>query len=156
MKLKQALRHQKDRFGFTLIETVLVVSLFAVLTGLSIPVYYSFQVRNDLVVASNNVSQSLKRAQLLSQAVAGDSNWGVHIVKGTLTIYKGPNYIGRDPAYDELFDLSNSVTPSLTDVTDVNFAKMTGLPQNTGNIVLTSTSGESKTLIVNSQGMVSY
>ncbi|MCX6714011.1 MAG: hypothetical protein NTV48_02810, partial [Candidatus Vogelbacteria bacterium] len=89
--------------GFSLIEVLLVVSSIAILAGISIPIYQSFQTRNDLDIAVTTIAQSMRRAQVLAQASAGDISYGVRVQTGSITIFKGINYSGRDINFDELF-----------------------------------------------------
>ncbi len=139
--------------GFTLLELLLSVAAITILAAFSLPVFQSFQVKNDLDLAVATTAQSLKRAQVLSQAVDGDASWGVKIQNGNLTIFKGNNFAGRDNTFDETSDIS-SVNPS--GVTEIVFSKFSGMPQITGNIILTSADGSSKTLTINSKGTVDY
>ena len=137
-----------------MIEVMLSLAIIAVLAGISTPIYQSFQVRNDLDIAAVTIAQSMRRAQTLSQAVDGDTTWGVDIQSGSITVYKGVSYAGRDATFDELFDMPTSVTPS--GLGGVVFAKFTGLPQITGTITLTSNASEVRSIVVNSKGMISY
>jgi len=147
-------RTKKKYKGFTLTEMMLVVTVVAVLAGISAPVYQSFQVKNDLDVAVNEAAQELKRAQLLAQASDGDAIWGFKAQSGSLVIFKGATFASRDTAYDEFFDLPSTIIPS--GVTEFDFAKMTGLPTASGTLILTSNNGDVKNIIVNAKGMVSY
>ncbi len=140
--------------GFTLIEVMLSLAMIAILAGVSLPIYQSFQVRNDLDIAAVTIAQSMRRAQTLSQAVDGDITWGVDIQSGSITIYKGASYAGRDATYDELFNMPTSTTPS--GLSGVVFAKFTGMPQITGTITLTSNLNETRTITINSKGTISY
>ncbi len=140
--------------GFTLIEVLLALSVIAIILGISAPVYQSFQVRNDLDIAATTIAQSMRRAQTLSQAVDGDSVWGVDVRSGSITVYKGTSYVARDATYDELFDLQSSITAS--GLSGVSFAKFTGIPQATGTITLTSNANETRTIIINAKGTVTY
>ena len=143
------------RNGFTLLEVLLSIALIAILVGLSLPVYYTLFSKNDLDVAKNQVAQSLGRAIFLSSASDGDTTWGVKILSGSVVIFKGTNYsTGRNSSYDETYPIASSITPS--GLTEIVFGKMTGLPQTTGNIILTSTNGEIRTITINSKGTVSY
>ena len=139
--------------GFTLLEVLLVIASITLIAGIGMPVYQSFQVKNDLDVATNTIAQSLHRAQLLAEANDGDTNWGVGIVGGSIVVFKGASYAGRDSAYDEIFSVPTSITPS--GLSEIVFAKFTGLPQSTGTTTLTSTTNEVRTLNINSRGTVS-
>ena len=137
-----------------MIEVMLSLAIIAVLAGISTLIYQSFQVRNDLDIAAVTIAQSMRRAQTLSQAVDGDTTWGVDVQSGSITVYKGVSYAGRDATFDELFDMPTSVTPS--GLGGVVFAKFTGLPQTTGTVTLTSNASEVRSIVVNSKGMISY
>ncbi|MEY4744550.1 MAG: hypothetical protein RL272_495 [Candidatus Parcubacteria bacterium] len=143
------------RQGFTLLEVLLTVSIIGILAGASLPIYQRFQVRNDLDVAAMTAVQSLRRAQTYSQAVAGDSPWGVSVQSGAIVLFKGSSYAARDPAFDESFGMPSSVSAS--GATDVTFSAFTGLPQTTGTLTLTAAAvGEARTVTVNGKGMVDY
>lgn len=139
--------------GFTLLEILLSISVIAIITGIGIPIYQSFQVRNDLDLAVNTVSQSLRRAQILSQAVEGDSAWGVYVGENKIVIFKGSGYAAREAGFDEEFDLAGTITPSGDQ--EIIFNKFTGWPTNASALVLT-TVNETKTITINSKGLVSY
>lgn len=144
----------QDSAGFTLIEMLLSVAVIAVLAGVLAPVYQSFQVRNDLDIAAVTAAQSLRRAEALAQAVDGDTSWGVRVQPGSVTVFKGASYATRDTALDESFDVPASITPS--GVSEVVFAKFTGLPQTTGTITFISHANETRAITINTKGMVSY
>ncbi|MBN2016228.1 prepilin-type N-terminal cleavage/methylation domain-containing protein [Candidatus Dojkabacteria bacterium] len=151
MSLPSLLNNQK---GFTILEMLLVVAAISVLAGLSIPVYQSFQVKNDVDVSANIVAQSLRRAQVLSQSVDGDSTWGVYIQSGSITIFKGTDYAGRDSSFDEVFDMSTTITPS--GITEIVFSKVSGEPGSSGDIILTTSTNQVRTLNINEKGMMEY
>ncbi len=140
--------------GFTLLEILMSIALITVVAGIGVPVYQSFQVKNDLDVAVNSWAQALIRAQALSRATDGDSTWGAGIQSGNLTLFKGTSFALRDTAYDEVFDIAGSITPS--GLTEIVFAKFSGLPQSTGTTTLTSSTNEVRAIAINSKGMVSY
>lgn len=140
--------------GFTLLEMLLSVAAIAIIAGIGIPVYQSFQNRNDLDVAAETLAQTLRRAQILSQAVDGDTSWGLYAQSGSITLFKGASYASRESAFDEAFDVPTSIT--LTGVSEIVFTKFTGLPQATGTITLTSNIGETRNVTLNAKGTVSY
>ena len=140
--------------GFTLLEVLLSITLIAILAAISVPFYQSFQVRNDLDIATNTVVQALRQAQTLSQAVDQDISWGVKIQIGSIILFKGPNYISRDSSYDEIYDISSGIASSGLD--EIVFAKFTGEPPMTGTTILTSSGGEIRNITINSKGMITY
>jgi len=140
--------------GFTLLEILLSIAVISLIAGISIPIYQSFQVRNDLDIATVEIAQSLRRAQILSQAVDGDTSWGVSVQSASITLFKGTSYAARDTAFDELFDVPTSITPS--GVSEIVFSKFFGNPQTIGTVTLTSNANETRTITINEKGMVSY
>lgn len=145
------MRYEK---GFTLLEILLSVALMAVFAAVSMTVYQAFQERNELDIAAVTTTQTLRRAQMLSQAVDGDTNWGVKIQSGSITLFKGTSFASRDSSYDEVFDVPTNIIPS--GVSEIVYAKFTGLPQSTGTITFTSSTNEVRNITINSKGTVSY
>lgn len=135
-------------------EVLLSVVLISFMSAVATPLYHFFMVRDDMDVAVNITAQTLRRAQFISQSVDGDSNWGIKLQVGSIVLFKGASYALRDTTYDESYDIAQTVTPS--GVTEIVFAKFTGLPGTTGTITFTTTNGETKNISVNSKGMVDY
>ena len=139
------------RRAFTLIEVLLVIGLVSFLTGISMPMYRNYQIRNDLSNAAEQVGQAIGRAKLLSQSGHDDAEWGYSAVHGVL--YKGRSYETRDPAYDEVYPMPDTI--AATGLIDLWFSKLDGRPSATGTIVLTTISGEQRTIniIIDSDGI---
>jgi prepilin-type N-terminal cleavage/methylation domain-containing protein len=152
--LRTANKKRWAQSGFTLIEIMLVVVVMVVIGGITVPVYQSFQVTNNLDVAAYTVVHTLRRAQGLFPAWLGGSTWGVHIASGNLTLFKGASFAARDSTFDEIAEISTNITPS--GITDVVFSKLSGEPQTTGNIMLTTSNNETKTVAINAKGMIEY
>lgn len=140
--------------GFTLVEALLSVAIIGILTGLSAPVYERVIGSNNIEIAASTLAGTLRRAQLLSQAVDSDSEWGVKIEAGSIILYRGANFSSRDPAYDEVYSISPSI--SFSGINDLSFSKVFGSPSTIGNISLTSPSNETKIISINSKGTISY
>ncbi len=145
---------KKYRRGFTLPEILLSLTLLSVIGGMSIPMYRTFMVRNDLDIAATTLAQNLRRAQSLSESGDGDTTWGVHVGVGSILVYKGANYILRDTTYDENTSIPTTIVP--TGITEVNFSKTTGTPNATGTFIFTSQANETRTITINEKGMVEY
>jgi len=146
--------HGCRRSGFTLLETILSVTIIGLLAGLSIPVFYSFQANNSTGLAADIIAQSLRRAQSLSQAVSGDAEWGVKVVTTTATLFQGPSFASRNASFDEVFEFSQNVIVSGT--SEFVFMKLYGYPQPTGSIQLISTGGNNRIVTLNEKGTITY
>ena len=145
---------QKFTAGFTLLEVLLSIAAITIIAGIGVPVYQSFQNRNDLDIAAVSFAQTARRAQTLAQAVDGDTSWGIKAQSGSITLFKGASYSGRDTSYDETFTMPSSIIVSGTQ--EFVFAKFTGLPQTTGTLTLTSVNSEARSITVNGKGMAGY
>lgn len=144
------LNHER---GFTLLELLLSVAVISALAGLSLPVYRTLLQKNDLDIAAVTIAQSLRRSQMMSQAVDGNTTWGVKIQSGSIVLFKGASYAARDTTFDETFDVPTSIGVSGT--TEYVFSKLTGLPQATGTVNL-STESDARAVTLNAKGMVNY
>lgn len=140
--------------GFTLVEMLLSVAIISLLAGLSLPVYQSFQNRNELDITAQNLASALRRAQTYSRGVSGDSQWGVAIQPNAITLFKGTTFASRDSAYDEPSAVVSST--AVSGLSEVTFAKLSGAPSTTGNVTLTNINNETRVVSINAAGMVSY
>ncbi|HEY4477697.1 MAG TPA: prepilin-type N-terminal cleavage/methylation domain-containing protein [Candidatus Paceibacterota bacterium] len=143
-----------NNHGFTLIEIILVVALIGVISGVGLPLFNMMSGSNDLDVAENMLVSSLRRAEVLSTASVGDSEWGVGVIPGAFVLFKGSTYASRDAGFDEVYDITDSIQTS--GLTEVVFAKLSGAPHFTGGITLTSTGGETKQVTINEKGTVDF
>jgi prepilin-type N-terminal cleavage/methylation domain-containing protein len=143
-----------DSRGFTLIELLLSVLIIGMLVGLSMPVYMTFQSRNDLDISAQGLAEMLRRAQVYARNGSADTAWGVHVQSGSATLFRGATYASRNTAYDETNNLSTSIT--VGGLSDVVFSKLGGAPSTTGSFSLTGTTNDTRTVTINGKGMVSY
>lgn len=140
--------------GFTLIEMLLSVAIIALLAGLSLPVFQSFNTRNEVDISSQSLVSALRRAQVYAKAGYDESPWGVAVQQNNIVLYKGASYATRDAALDEITPVSPTTT--ITGLNDIPFAQQSGLPQTSGSITLTNVDSETRTVTINTKGMVSY
>lgn len=139
--------------GFSLLEVLLSVAIISFLAGLSMPIYAGFHTRNSMDLAAQSIAQALRRAEAYSQAVKGDSQWGVRVASGTATLYKGSSYALRDTAYDENITIPGNV--AVSGLSEVVFTKLSGAPSTTGTVTL-STTNQTRNISINAKGMVDY
>lgn len=140
--------------GFTLIELLLSVTILTLLVGLSLPVYESFVRRNDLDLTTQSAVSMIRRAQTYARGVDEDSIWGVRFQSSSISLFKGTSYAARDINFDETLLLPSSMTISGT--TEITFAKLSGIPSQTGTVTLASSINDTRTVMVNAEGMVNY
>lgn len=132
------------RAGFALIEILLVVGMVGTMTGLAIPLYRDYQIRNDLNLATEQVTQGLARARLLSQSAQNDDAWGFYIPAGVL--YKGTQYAARDSQYDEVYAMPSTIMT--TGLSEVSYQKLSGNPSGTGAITLLALNQDTRTILI--------
>ncbi len=135
--------------GFTLIEGLLVISIFGIIGGVSIPMYFQYQQRNDISLAAENATEAINRACILSQLGEQDSGWGYSITNGVL--YKGSSYASREVSFDESYPVFPGV--SVSGPLEVAFQKLTCEPIAAGTITFTI-GGISTKITVQSGGIV--
>lgn len=140
--------------GFTLIELLLSVAILTLLSGLSLPVYESFVRRNDLDLTAQSVVSSVRRAGIYARAVDGDSTWGVRFLSTSVTLFRGATYATRDANFDEIIPLPASV--SLSGTSEIVFNKLSGTPNTTASVTLSGSTNDTRTITINTKGMVNY
>ncbi len=133
--------------GFSLVEMLMVIGIIGVVGGITVPLYRDYQVRNDLNVATEQVTQGLARARLLSQSAQGDAGWGFYIPDGVL--FKGDSYATRDESADEIYEMPSTIATS--GLTEVSYSKNKGVPGEIGQITLTAQDNEERTILIEVQ-----
>lgn len=128
------------RAGFALMEVILVIGILGAVTGMAVPLYRDYQIRNDLNLATEQVTQGLARARLLAQSAQEDDGWGFYVPAGVL--YKGDSYGDRDPSFDETYPMPSTITPS--GLLEVSYSKLRGQPSDVGAITLTALNEEER------------
>lgn len=137
--------------GLTTIELILSVGIIAILFAISTPIFRSFLLKNDLEVSFNAMNQDLYRAQSLARNGERDSDWGVYVQPGGITLFKGSSYGSRDTNFDETFSSPAGMT--VIGSNQYVYQKFTGLPITPG-VTTIQYAGESRTSTVNSKGMI--
>ncbi len=137
--------------GFSLIELLLVIAIVTVLSAMTATFYSRFLNQNSVANVTDQVVGDLRKAQTYAMMGKKNGNWGVTFNASKIYLYQGANFGARNTALDETFSVASSV--SISGLGDVNFVRSTGLP-NAGTTITIFTTADSKTVTVNSQGMV--
>lgn len=140
--------------GFTLLELLLSIATLSIITSIGIPVYQSFQNRNDIDVAAQAFVQQSRRAMILSRGVDGNSSWGVYATTSAVTLFQGTNYALRNAALDELIEISSTI--ELSGTQEYVFTKFTGFPTTTGTTVFSHPNNETRIVRINEKGTIQY
>jgi prepilin-type N-terminal cleavage/methylation domain-containing protein len=141
----KGLSRAKSR-GITLIELLVVIAIIAILGATTIPVGSGFLIRNNFANKQNELISSLRTAQLNSISGKENRQWGVEISSSTIKMYA----VG-----DSSFDQSFNIPSSLSITTDtIVFDLLTGNPDATANLTISSSGGDSRSISVNQLGVV--
>lgn len=121
-----------------------MIGVIGAVTGMAVPLYRDYQIRNDLNLATEQVTQGLARARLLAQSAQDDDGWGFYVPAGVL--YKGASYADRDTNHDEVYPMPSTITT--TGLYEVAYSKLKGQPSSTGAITLTAINQEQRTVFI--------
>src|SRR3990172_2374453 len=91
------------RSGFTIIELILVVAIMLTISVMA-PVFYSrFLLQNAVANTVDQLTGSLRKAQIYSMMGKQGSEWSVNYSSNTIPLYKGTSFATRDSTFDEKF-----------------------------------------------------
>ena len=142
-------RQVKSQKGFTLLEIMIVIGLFALLVGISIPfgldVYRSYV----LISETRNMVSFLRRAETLSFTNTRNDSYGVMIMNDRFVVFRGASFATRDTAFDEEYLRSPLVTVS--GIAHIVFAAVTGRPDIMGTTTFSNGVNE-QTVFINEHG----
>lgn len=137
------------RYGYSFIEVILVVSLLAIVVTFSSLFYTRLLLRNSVIHITDQLVGSLRKAQTYSMMGRQNGSWGVRYAANTITLF----LVGNS-AFDERYSVNPNI--SMSGLTQITFAKGSGLPTpSSGATITVSVNTISKTVTVNSQGVVS-
>lgn len=138
--------------GFTFIELILVVALISIVTAMSAVFYTRFLTQNAVLNTVDQLVGQMHKAQIYAMSGRQGSNWGVNYSSSVITLYSGNSYLARNNVFDEKFSVNSNITVS--GFSDLNFNRLTGVPNVTPTITITG-NNNTKSIIINSQGGIS-
>jgi len=145
----------RKKEGFSIIEVIVVIVMIGILAGVSFPFFSLIYTRNNIDAATQGVVRIIQQARINSEAMEADDTWGVKVQSGSVVLFKGSSYAARNTSYDQVLSISSNISFTGSTITEIVFAKLTGLPITPGTFTLTLGT-DVRNVIVNSKGMVSY
>lgn len=138
--------------GYNLIEIFLIIITIFILLALILPIGFDFYKRQQLQAYSQQILQTLRRAQLKTMAGEAESSFGIYITNDNYTLFKGNSYATRDSQYDEVFVLPQIITVQGSPK-EIAFFKLNGKPNLIGDIIINS-DGLTQTININEVGRI--
>lgn len=158
------MKNKKTNKGFTIIELLIIIGLAIILFSSVFAVQGRFLVDTYLDSNTKQIVQNLRLAQMRSITKFKDSEWGVYFdenVEGNddkFVLFKGSTYETRDPSYDIVTNLPDSIALSGInlngDTNFITFSKVTGETSNYGSIQIFDSQEGINTILINEKGLV--
>lgn len=142
-----SLYKNRRKAGFTLIELLVSLAIISILLTLAFPFRSQLILKNNVSDTSKNLISSLRKAQIYSMAGKDGSNWGVKYSNSKIIFYRE----STNTTFDT-YDVPSNI--EITGLNQVIFSKPAGLPSTTGEFIVSSSS-DSKSILLNSEGIVS-
>lgn len=141
--------------GFSLIELLLVISFISILGVMTTAFSARFLTQNAIANTADVLVNDFRKAQMNAMMGKQNSNWGVNFSSSTnmITLYRGTVLGTPDHAFDEMFSVNSGVSVNSHVSFDINFTRSTGVPNTTIVITLLG-AGETRTVTINNQGVV--
>lgn len=137
--------------AYSLIEILLVITLFAAVVVIGIPLSQTALTGSEIDTAYEVGLKSMRSAQAFSQGGFEDSTWGVRFQAPHIIVFKGSDFATRDTSYDVKTVIGSKV--SFSGVNELYFSKIEGAPSNTGVINIYSLE-KSRVININSNGLM--
>lgn len=157
--------------GVTLVEVLLMISLFVILLYSSVSLSATKTSREDLTGKAGAVVEIITQAHDYSVAGFWGDTWGIKVLDNDsycqdngdcIALFKGKDFETRNPSYDRVLNLDSGVYLESTEINEFYFEFASGwLSTTTGalseqGIVLKSNYGEQKIVTTTPAGVVYF
>jgi len=154
MLIKIRTNFKKKYSAFSLLELLVVIALMGMLFRMTVPIGVDYVGKNNVTVAKETIVNTLRTAQHNAINMQQDSKWGVYTQTNSIILYVGNTYATRNPSFDLLNDLPGGV--AVTSGLDINFTKLAGEANTNATIIISHKQSPSKTVQINTLGVISY
>jgi len=145
--------------AFTLVETLIVMSLVLVITSFGFVMSQGDFMRNNLRDEVSVINSLLVRArnQSINTMCFGDScvggkKHGVYITEHSYVLFQGNSYLTRDVSEDEIVYPKRLIV--ITELQEIVFELLSGSSKTSGNIVLSDENANTYTVSINTEGVI--
>ena len=129
---------KKSRRGFTLVELLVTLGIFAILGMIALPVSHYLEEDAALGNTTKEIAGILRLAQSKTLASENSDSYGVFfdVSANQYTFFKGLSFAQRNMAADEAYILAKSLEFSTIEFPagEVVFAKVTGFSSSMGSV----------------------
>ncbi|MCH7882915.1 type II secretion system protein [Patescibacteria group bacterium] len=143
--------------GFTTLEVLLSIAVLIILSAIVIGAFATFRDARELDRAVDEIFTLVREARSRTLSSEGDSQFGVHFETSNSVLFKGATFTMGAPNNKTLI-LSNRVEIFAINIlgSDVVFERLTGDANPSGDVSvrLKADPSESKTIIINSSGLI--
>lgn len=136
--------------GFVLAEIIIVISIIAIFTTLTITGFSTFEKYFLSRSAEVEVRTILDRTRNLAIYMYENDGWSFRFQNGEALIFKGNDFDNRDTNFDEFYEISKKVLATTT--SDIYFQPLTG--HSSSSTVSISTGTSTKNIIVSDYGTI--
>lgn len=88
------------RSGFTMIELIIVITIFVITAGITLPFVGNFQQIETIEMLRQDLVQTLRMAQNRAMTRQNDIKWGVRFEPDSYTLFAGPSFEERIEGMD--------------------------------------------------------
>ncbi len=157
-------KNSKKKFGFTVIELLIIGSVMLIILALSASVFSTLYRKTDIDVFRDNIISTLKLARNKTLASEQTARYGVYFDTVSdphrYIFFQGQNYTSRNITFDEIY-----ILPSSLEIAEVNlngegkevvFNRLEGTTFNSGVVAIKSKkSDEIRSIYIYSSGEIS-
>jgi len=144
------MRFESFKKGFSLLEIIIVIGIFAVLISVASTSLFNVNKNQGFEVNTLNVISIFNEVRSLAMSSQDFSNYGVHLTTTSITSFEGDSFdIGinkKEYLIPSIAIFSYNIFPTSNDII---FNKVTGETNATGTLTLASTQDTSKEDILN-------
>jgi prepilin-type N-terminal cleavage/methylation domain-containing protein len=146
-------QNKSHKKGFSLLEVLIVIGIFAIVASISTASYYNYKSHTNLELATNGLVEAIRFAQASAESGKFDSKWGVKVFADKVLVFKGDSYDSRDLDFEQSLSFSGNMSNG--GLSEIVFEKLNGETSMTGTMTLTNEYG-SKNININEKGTVTY